>query len=41
MVIVASSVVFTTQSNYDQPQPSDSFGTPEATARISAGPKFE
>ncbi len=41
MVVVAPSVVFTTQSDYDQSQPSGNFGTPEATASTSAGPKFE
>lgn len=40
MVIAASSVVFTTQSNYDQPQLSANFGTPEATTGTSTGPKF-
>ncbi len=36
VLCAASSVAFAAQPNYDPPQPSAEFGTPEATARIAA-----
>jgi hypothetical protein len=36
MFTIASSITYAAQPNYDPPQPSAEFGTPEATARIAA-----
>jgi hypothetical protein len=36
MLTVASSIILAAQPNYDPPQPSADFGTPEATANIAA-----
>jgi hypothetical protein len=40
VLIAASSVAFAAPPNYDPPQPSPDFGTPEATARIAAKAGF-
>lgn len=40
MFTIASSVTYAAQPNYDPPQPSADFGTPEATARIAATAGF-
>lgn len=40
VLCVASSVAFAAQPNYDPPQPSAEFGTPEATAKIAAKAGF-
>jgi hypothetical protein len=40
MLMAASSVTLAAEPNYDPPQPSADFGTPEATARIAAQAGF-
>lgn len=40
VLIAASSVALAAQPNYDPPEPSTDFGTPEATARIAAKAGF-
>lgn len=40
MCAVASSITLAAEPNYDPPQPSAEFGTPEATAKIAAKAGF-
>ena len=40
MCAVASSITLAAEPNYDPPQPSPEFGTPEATAKIAAKAGF-